>query len=181
MRHETSLEGVCGGVEGVGRCHVFLSDTGGVEEQAYSLFQVSSSVGTQRSTHLTGLAVVTVSHCSLRTFLLSKLKFGVGAAKIHSRSSPDCRTDGRQNFGRHHMSHIARSGQEPHTPGRTGDSLVFGSGTWLGQFRSGRLGDAVRWVRATRDGLIGLPSLGTHRRHLRLVWRSPRFMSSTLR
>ena len=39
MRYETPLEGFCGGVEGVGRCHVFQSETGGVEEQTYSLFQ----------------------------------------------------------------------------------------------------------------------------------------------
>ena len=43
-----------------GTTHVLQSETGGAEEQAYSLFQVSSSVGTKRSAHFTGPEVVTV-------------------------------------------------------------------------------------------------------------------------
>ena len=57
--------------------HVLRSETGGAEEQAYSLFQENSSVGTKTS---------------------------AGAARIHSRSSLVCRTDGRSCFGRHRGS-----------------------------------------------------------------------------
>ena len=48
-----------------GATHVLQSETGGAEEQAYSLFQESSSVGTKTSAHLRRL---TCSLCSLLTF-----------------------------------------------------------------------------------------------------------------
>ena len=47
------------------------------------------------------------------------LKFGAGAARIHSRSSLSAELMGGVVFGRHRGSHTARSGQEPHTPGGT--------------------------------------------------------------
>ena len=49
-----------------GATHVLQSETGGAEEQAHSLFQESSSVGTKTSAHLTGPEVGSL--CSLRTF-----------------------------------------------------------------------------------------------------------------
>ena len=161
---------------------MFQSETGGVEEQAYSRtsHRARSGDSGQEADALTLLA----------THISAILKFGTGAAKIHSRSSLDYRTDGRHCFGRHHMSHTARSGQAAHSrrvhlccglighPSpitgpilrgaakrrtlqeglRSRDRRQFGLWvcTWLGQFRSGRFGDTVRWVREVYAGLVAV-------------------------
>ena len=47
------------------------------------------------------------------------LKFGAGAARIQSRSSLVCRTDGRSCFWSTPGPTLRGAGQEPHTPGGT--------------------------------------------------------------
>ena len=116
--------------------------------------------------------------------------FGAGWAveQVISRSSPVCRTDGRRCFSRHHVSHTARSGQAPHTPGGTKvllDPTTAGpplqgaarSRTLQEGLRSitGRSGDILVFGSDWRLAHVAWPvSLGTLRRYRAVGVRSLR-------